>query len=405
MSHNTTPATVGTKSFRQLGPGELADALCAARNYTLALFERFTSSGMDDAARVPYMQTINPPLWEFGHLAWFAEWYVLREASSSAPDAARFPSLLTCGDAWFDSNTVAHTARWTLELPSTGALKMYCHEVLDRCIDKLSRCDETDQALYPYRLILAHEDMHGEAFLATLQTLGIGLSPALQLPPARSWAQGSIGFPGGSFIAGSSPDNGFAFDNEKAAHSVQLAPFSIDSTLVSYRQFGEFIDDGGYTTPHFWSAAGRAWLQQQQCAAPRDWVRHDNTWRCQRFGALMLLPDHQPVRHLSLYEAQAYCAWAGRRLPTEAEWEAAAVSQHPAFRWGDLWEWTCSAFEPYPQFAADAYREYSAPWFGTHQSVRGASFATAQRFRSARYRNFYQPQRDDMFIGFRTCAL
>jgi iron(II)-dependent oxidoreductase len=400
-----SPAAISTKSFRHMGPGELADALCAARNYTLALFERFESSGLDISSNVPYLPIVNPPLWEFGHLAWFAEWYVLREALSSAPDAARSPSLLTRGDDWFDSNTVAHQTRWELALPSAGALKTYCHEVLDRCIDKLSRCENTDQALYPYRLVLAHEDMHGEAFLSTLQTLDIGLSPALPLPAARSWAQGSIGFPGGSFGMGSAPNDGFVFDNEKSAHSVQLTAYSIDSTLVSSRQFLEFIHDGGYDNAQFWSAAGRSWLMQQDRLAPGDWIRTDGIWRCRRFGDAMLLPEQQPVRHVSLYEAQAYCAWAGRRLPTEVEWEAAAVSQHPAFRWGDLWEWTCSAFEPYPQFTADAYREYSAPWFGTHQSVRGASFATPERFLSPRYRNFYEPQRNDMFIGFRTCAL
>ena len=403
-SYPHSPAAV-SKSFRQMSQGELADALCAARNYTLALFERFESSGLNSSSNLPYLQTINPPLWEFGHLAWFAEWYVLREAESSALDAARSPSLLTCGDEWFNSNTVAHEARWHLALPSTGALKTYCHEVLDRCIDKLSRCDAAHQALYPYRLVLAHEDMHGEALLATLQTLGVGLSAALPLAAARSWAQGCIGFPGGTFSMGSASAHGFVFDNEKCSHSVSLAPYSIDSTLVSCRQFREFIDDGGYDKAQYWSRAGQTWLMQQSRSAPGDWIRTDGHWRSQRFGDTIMLSDQQPVRHVSLFEAQAYCAWAGRRLPTEAEWEAAAVSQHPAFRWGDLWEWTCSAFEPYPQFAADAYREYSAPWFGTHQSVRGASFATPERFRSPRYRNFYLPQRDDMFIGFRTCAL
>ena len=218
--------------------------------------------------------------------------------------------------------------------------------------------------------------------------------------------QGEIRFPGGSITMGCDPQApGFHFDNEKSAHPVLVPAFSIDSTLVSNAQYGEFIADGGYQKPAFWTPGGRDWLMQQNCSAPRAWLRDGNRWICERYDRHASLPANEPVRHVNLYEAQAYCIWAQRRLPTEAEWEMAAASGHPAFRWGDLWEWTCSAFEPYPGFTPDAYREYSAPWFGSHQSVRGASFVTAARFKSLRYRNFYEPHRNDMYIGFRTCAL
>jgi iron(II)-dependent oxidoreductase len=391
-------------TFRHAGRGELADALINARNYTLALFDRFAEAGLDDPARVPRLAIVNPPLWELGHLAWFAEWYILREAKSSHPGAAQGHCLLTKGDDWFDSNLVPHKSRWSLGLPSTGAIKMYCHEVLDRALDKLARTPEHLGALYPYRLALAHEDMHGEAFAYTLQTLGLPLQAHDSWREVRAWAEGSIRFPGGSFELGSSSE-AFVFDNEKWAHSVRLPAYEIDSTLVTNDQFAEFVDDQGYENPHYWTPAGRAWLMAQEQSAPRYWRRDGRQWRCQRFGRDSVLPPHEPVRHVSLYEAQAYCTWAGRRLPTEAEWESAVLSGHPALRWGDLWEWTCSPFVPYPGFEADAYREYSAPWFETHQVLRGASFATPRRMRSPKFRNFYLPERNDIFAGFRTCAM
>ncbi len=392
-------------SFRNAAPDELASALQNARDYTLALFDCFAAAGLDAPDKVPLLAIVNPPLWELGHIAWFAEWYILREAESSNPAAAQRTSMLTKGDDWFDSNTVPHDARWKLGLPSAGALKTYCHEVLDRALDKLTRVDNSAPALYPYRLALAHEDMHGEAFAYTLQTLGVTMPPQLAERAIPAWAQGEIRFAGGTITLGSEAGPGFVFDNEKWAHPCYVPAFTMDSTLVSNAQYTEFIADGGYETPRFWSVAGRAWLMRQDRSTPRDWQRDGQRWRVERFGRVTTLPGNEPVRHVSLFEAQAYCTWAGRRLPSEAEWEFAAMSGHPALRWGDLWEWTCSPFEPYPGFTQDAYLEYSAPWFMTHQVLRGASFATQPRMRSPKYRNYYLPERSDMFVGFRTCSL
>lgn len=392
-------------SFRTASAPELMTALQDARRDTLALIEAFVVAGFGAGAQLAIRPEFNPPLWELGHIAWFAEWYVLREAQSSDPRAAHRTSMLTKGDDWFDPNTVPHRMRWKLELPSAGALKTYCHEVLDRVLDKLARAGSDDHSLYPYRLALAHEDMLHESMLEQLQTLGIELPPELPAQATPTWAQGEIRFPGGTMQLGSAPDTGFVFDNEKWAHACRVPAFTMDSTLVSNTQYAEFVAAGGYQNPQFWSAGGRAWLMAQDRSAPRDWIRDGRHWLCDRFGRHIVLPGHEPVRHLSLYEAQAYCVWSERRLPSEPEWEYAAMSGHPALRWGDLWEWTCSPFEPYPGFAPDACREYSEPHFISHQSARGASIMTRQRMRSFKFRRFCLPERDNMFIGFRTCVL
>jgi iron(II)-dependent oxidoreductase len=390
-------------SFRRAPPDALAQALSSARDYTLRLFDALAADGYAAPHAVPRLATLNPPLWELGHLAWFAEWYIVRGADSSHPAAAGRPSMLTCGDDWFDSNTVAHGTRWTLDLPGLGALKTYCREVLDRALDRLQRADASDAALYPYRLVLAHEDMHGEALLYTMQTLGV--APARGQAYAGVPAAGrELACSGGTVVLGGQAAEGFAFDNERLATPCYVAPFAIGSALVTNAQFAEFVADNGYQNPAYWSAAGKAWLMQQQRSAPRYWDREGGQWCYWRFGQRMTLAPGEPVRHVSLYEAQAWCAWAGRRLPLEAEWEFAATSGAPGFGWGQLWEWTASPFEPYRGFVAGPYREYSQPWFGSHQVLRGASFATPARLRSPHFRNFYLPERDDIFAGFRTCA-
>jgi ergothioneine biosynthesis protein EgtB len=376
-----------------------------ARHYTLALFDTLAQAGYADAARVPRLPIVNPPLWELGHTAWFAEWFVLRNASSSRPGDADGHSLLARGDDWFDSGLVAHRTRWALDLPGAGAIQTYCEEVFERILARLAGEPDDDAALYPYRLALAHEDMHGEALLYTMQTLGVAMQGGMAGKLAAPLPAGEIAFAGGCFVRGGEQTYGFVFDNEKASADVRVAPFAIDASLVSNASYLAFVDDGGYRDARHWSEAGRAWLAASGRSAPRYWRRGDDGgWQQLLFGRRAMLVPEAPVRHLSLHEAQAWCRWAGRRLPGEDEWEFAAASGHPDFAWGGLWEWTASPFLPYAGFAPDRYLDYSAPWFGTRQTLRGASFATPARFRSPVFRNFFTPERDDIFAGFRSCA-
>ena len=396
--------TLINASFRHASAQQLAQSLLAARQTTLSLFDCYVSAGLDAVERMPRHAQLNPPLWQLAHIAWFAEWYILREAPSSHPADALYNSLLTRGDDLFDANMVVQRARWKLDLPSPGAVKTYCHEVLDRVLDKLSREANVDAALYAYRLALAHEDMCGEQLLAGLQWLGLQAPETLAPSPALPVGLGEIAFPGGSIELGSARGAGFVFDNECPSYACYVAPFSIDAVPVSNAQFTDFVADGGYQNRQFWSAAGSAWLMQQERSSPLYWLRDATQWRTVRFGQPMTLAPNEAVRHINLYEAQAYCAWAGRRLASEAEWEYAALSGHPLFQWGQVWEWTATPFEPYAGFAQDAWREYSAPYFMQHQVLRGAAFATPPRLRSPRMRAFHAPERGDIFAGLRTCA-
>jgi ergothioneine biosynthesis protein EgtB len=391
-------------SFRNTTPAELAACLKDARNYTLSLFERFESASLDNITHVPYLAIINPPLWELGHLVWFTEWFILRDAPSDSDAMATRPSILQGSDLWFDSSKVAHATRWHLDLPETKIIKQYANDVLNLVLDKLAKLPHENNALYLYRLALAHEDMHGEAYAYTLQTLGVSAAANITSPTLRLAAANDLQLDGGVFVMGSPDTQGFIFDNEKWAHEVSLPAFNIDSSLVSNAQYINFIQADGYNNKAYWDEAGRAWLTNKQRIAPLYWQQIAGVWQCNRNGKFITLNENEPVRHISLHEAQAYCRWANRRLPSEEEWEYAATMANGKFHWGELWEWTSSPFEPYAGFSPDTYKEYSAPWFYTHQSLRGASFVTQDRIRSPHYRNFYMADRDDIFVGFRTCA-
>jgi ergothioneine biosynthesis protein EgtB len=383
----------------------------AALDRALADAHRQTWSILRDLTpeqwRVPYDPGINPPLWEYGHVAWFTEWWILREAYNDerGETLPRRPSLLDSADRWFNSGKVAHTDRWQLDLPPLDEIHDYAGDVLALVRARVSAEDHTAAALYPYRLVLFHEDMHGEALSYMRQTLDYPPHDEAQLPQLKGQG-GEIAVDGSSFALGSKPDDGFVFDNEKWAHQVTIASFRIDRECVNNAAFARFVDAGGYRDERWWSDAGREWLRASSVDHPMRWRRagDSGTWEQRWFGRWLPLAADRPVCHVNAFEAEAYCRWAGRRLPTEAEWEFAAANG--LIDWGGaVWEWLADPFEAYPGFSADRYLEYSAPWFHTHRCVRGGSFVTRARMHHPRYRNFYLPHRSDIFVGFRTCAV
>jgi ergothioneine biosynthesis protein EgtB len=198
---------------------------------------------------------------------------------------------------------------------------------------------------------------------------------------------------------------GFAFDNELGAHEVRLAPCRIARQALRWAEYLPFVEQGGYAQGRWWTDAGRTWLAGTGAEAPRYLRRGRAGWQQWRHGRWAALDPALPACHLTQHEAQAWCTWAGRRLPTEAEWEAAALQWPQDFRWGDVWEWTASPFAPYPGFTPHPYRDYSAPWFDGRPVLRGASFATQPRLRSPRYRNYFPAGRSDVFAGLRSCAV
>jgi gamma-glutamyl hercynylcysteine S-oxide synthase len=442
MSMNENPVARPTS-------GANADELAAQLRDTRMRSSRLTEDLSTRELMGPMLPIVNPVLWEIGHVGWFHEYWTLRHAHGDAP-------LLDRADLLWNSSTVAHERRWDLDLPDRSGVLRYIGDVHARQLERLGGGIDAP-ASYFYELSIRHEDMHVEALAYARQTLGYARPRNLGRPVAEGagdWP-GDVEIPGGAWRLGSAPDDGFIFDNEKWEHEVALAPFRIAKAPVTNAGFAAFVEDGGYRSPEFWSAAGWDWRERAGAERPVYWLANGGggwTWR--RYGSTAQLAPHAPVMFVNWYEAQAWCNWAKRRLPTEAEWEAAALGEPDAAgsrladrkrRWpwgeapatpnhanlgfafdgpldvadcaggdsacgcrqmtGNVWEWTASDFVPFAGFAADPYEDYSQPWFNARKVLRGGSFATSARIARPGYRNFFTPERNDVIAGFRTCAL
>lgn len=431
---------------------ELIGMMEDSRKRTLELVE-----DLDDAQMIgPQLRIVNPPLWEIGHLAWFQEQWNLRRITN---DTFEPSGILDNADELYDSMKVHHDTRWDLPLLSREETLKYMWEVLDRVEERLRRESPIEELEYFTQLATFHEDMHCEAFTYTRQTHGLPAPPISDYDPKilddqpRGPLEGDAKIPGGEFMLGATKDMPFVFDNEKWAHPVEVAPFEMARAPVTNEQFAAFVDDRGYTKREFWSEEGWNWRADAGAQHPVYWSKRNGQWHRRHFDKVEPLPAHRPVIHANWYEAEAYCRWAGRRLPTEAEWELAAsaeptrdgrgiTSRKRLYPWGDeppaprhanldgrllgvvdvaafpdgdsafglrqmmgnVWEWCTDDFGPFPGFVPDPYKDYSQPWFGDHKVMRGGAWPTRARMLRNTWRNFATPDRRDVFAGLRTCA-
>ncbi len=425
----------------------LAAMMRSAHQRSLELLDGLTAEQLVG----PKLPTVNPLLWEVGHVAWFHEYFILRRAYGHEP-------LLARGDALYDSIAIAHETRWDLPIYPLDEMRAYMARVHETLIDRLGDGMAAPRDSFLYQFTTFHEDMHDEAFLWARQTHGYPAptlrpdAPRAAIVAGHGGLAGDVEIPGGRFPFGAPPDADFLFDNEKWAHDAWLAPFRMSRAPVTNAEFAAFVADGGYERRDHWGADGWRWRTETGARHPVFWRPGNGAgWQVRRFDRWRDLPPYEPVIHVNWHEAGAWCRWAGRRLPTEAEWEfAAAVREEPGrglvkarYPWGDtapqprhanldgfalgpvdvaahaegdshwgcrqmlgnVWEWTADTFGPFPGFSPDDYKEYSEPLFGDTKVLRGGAWTTRARMASPTYRNFFGPERRDVFAGFRTCAL
>lgn len=401
----------------------------------------------DDEVHRQVDPIMSPLVWDYGHIGMFEQLWLLRALGQDA--------------GWDDDlaalyNPFEHPRSTRAELPilPRGEALAYLAEVRHDALRMLDRHDlDPDEPLladgFVYHLVAQHEAQHQETMLQTLdlraQAAAYPLARARRLPlPRPVDDRERVVVPAGAFRMGSAASA--AYDNERPCHDVDLATFAIDRFPVTTRRYAAFLADGGYERPEHWSARGWAWRTDTGHRRPQGWLpTGDGGWQVRRFGHLSPLDPREPVEHVSFFEAEAFAAWAGGRLPSEAEWEKAAAwdpahqrtrtypwGQAPANAsranldrqgWGpaaigaypagasaygveqlvgDVFEWTASPFAPYPGYATFPYPEYSEVFFGgDYRVLRGASWATRPVLARTSFRNWDHPYRRQLFAGVR----
>jgi iron(II)-dependent oxidoreductase len=434
-----------------------------ARARTLHLLDGF---GDDDLSR-QVSPLMSPLVWDLAHIGHYEELWLLRNLSGAPPTDAHFDDV-------YDAFKHPRRERPSLRILDSRGARGYLASVRSRALDVLGTAalDGDDPLLHDafvYGMVVQHEHQHDETMLATVQLMerrlpeNAAFTAALVVPKSAPAGAGDgddggeITLPGGPFVMGTDAEP-WAYDNERPAHEVLVPPFRIDRTPVTNARYAEFLADGGYDDPRLWTDTGWKWRMEADLTAPQFWRREGTepgagAWSVLRFGQRLPLAEiaTQPVQHVCWYEADAYARWAGKRLPTETEWEYAASwapdGRKRRFPWGDqdpddslanlgqvrmgpdpcgerprgasgfgveqmvgdVWEWTASDFTAYPRFRSFPYREYSEVFFpspgeaGEYKVLRGGSWATHPSAMRTTFRNWDYPIRRQIFSGFR-CA-
>lgn len=424
---------------------ELAELLLDARERTMLLI---SPVGEEDLHR-QHDPLMGPILWDLGHIAHFEELWLTRNLEGPI-QFVEMPGI-------FNPMENPRRTRGALVLPALTDVLRTMQEIRARVLERLETADVAGGPPllhdgYVYRLVAQHEFQHDETILQTLQLKQgepYAAPRTIVPPPGRVLAEpvAMVHFPGGTVALGTD-DRGWAYDNERPRHTVEIAPFQIDATPVTNGAYLEFMADGGYDRPELWTREGWSWRTEADARSPKYWSHTDaDGWTLRVMDRTRPVDPLRPVCHVCWYEADAFARWAGRRLPTEAEWEAAATwdpatGTQRRYPWGDapltperanvdqlafdtaqigayaenvspigcygmigdVWEWTASDFTGYPGFEAFPYPEYSAVFFGPEYKVlRGGSWATRPGALRSTFRNWDYPIRRQIFSGFR-CA-
>ena len=423
---------------------DLIEGLEEARKRTRLLL----ASVSDEDLAVQHDPIMSPLIWDYGHIGNYEELWLLKEAAGGGLSDQELYDV-------YDASLTPRNERRSLAMLDRASAERYLDAVRKAVVEALMEVDlDGGGSLlkegFVYRMILQHEYQHNETMLQTLQLMnGDGYRPqaTVELPPGEVASEEMVHVSGGPFVMGTD-DRVWALDNERSAHEVDLPGFYLDKTPVTNRAYAEFVEDGGYERKKLWDREGWEWIKEEGISAPKHWYQPEpHSWWTQRFGFDEPVAMNAPVMHVSWYEADAYARWAGKRLPTEAEWEKAAswdpetgtkrlypwgdapptpekanldqlafgpaevgaypegASAHGALGMiGDVWEWTGSEFTAYPGFESFPYKEYSEVFFDDgYRVLRGGSWATRPGAMRSTFRNWDFPIRRQLFCGFR-CA-